>query len=234
MRNVNLRVIVILCVTFLTLSACDNPTSNDADNGTGDVNGDPSGGYLGASVTLPSGVISGWTETETTQVHASPFRWNYDDPFSSIVNVESDGYLPPIEMDTPVLEDLRTIDTWVDAYSGDWLSTTDEDARIAHVWGLEAFRGDDIVGYMHRTTTSGSWVQVDWIFVDRDVTVSGTETFESGSYSSETEWHLVLKTGWNRAVHQSVDTDTYPHTYTFRVDTEPAGVEWVLDDYDYD
>lgn len=97
------------------------------------------------------------------------------------------------------------------------------------------------IGQIYRHSSSlpgeissvGPWFSVQFIYVDRSVSITGKEVclynFEEGEYFSITqEVNLTLAKGWNKIIYRSIDEDRKSSTIEVS-NVEPTGGNWYYD-----
>jgi transposase-like protein len=94
---------------------------------------------------------------------------------------------------------------------------------------LSAYKSDSHTGYFEHK--SGDW-EGSLVYADGDVSVNGTKTEESTTYTYTSKYSMNLKKGWNIVYSKETESGTTYITYIYEATTtEPAGAKWYFETY---
>jgi hypothetical protein len=203
--------------------------------------GGTGGGALGATFTLPAGSIDLWENAEAGEARVELRDAAGEEilyPYGPVT--VSDNLFPGLEVGPPSAESLLTWadvkGSWEEEFSGAGvsLSVSDEDVELQLIDGLHAFNGESsVTGSPDLVRESaGSDGSVSWVYVDRDVEVSGggsaTLFFGDSAFTVTVSVDLSLKAGWN-SVRGTETFDATSSLIEFFDGPEPGDAIWLWD-----
>lgn len=110
----------------------------------------------------------------------------------------------------------------------DGITVTPSDAKLFKIWDF--FNSDGDVNYYEDYTLylekDDKWAGL--IYADRNVTIKGTDTYESHGTTYTDTFNVSLKKGWNYMIGSYMETDN-TGTYTSST-TQPSGCKWTICD----
>ena len=123
-----------------------------------------------------------------------------------------------------------------DYFEEEGFTVSNKDAKSASIW-FEPFKNDLENGYISLVSSDFN-TEVELVYVDRDVKVSGTykdeETYDGYTYAEVLQYDVNLKKGWNTLVVKSTGTlkgNTYTETTKVTANNEPSSVVWAVEFY---
>jgi len=111
------------------------------------------------------------------------------------------------------------------------LTVSNTNAQLLWIDGITGYNmeGKAIADFWFEKVNSNSFSHVTWVYVDRDLNISGSSTYEEGSnYEEIIVYSLVLKKGWNIVYKTETDLvqggkDIYKTEYSNSV---VSGLSW--------
>lgn len=108
----------------------------------------------------------------------------------------------------------------------DGLSITPADAKFYSVNEIEASKNGSYVGYVYYGKRSATlFVEISYVYVDRDVVITGNKTITDGAY--EYIYNMNLKTGWNK-VFESETSSANKIVSSMTTGNIPSDVQWII------
>lgn len=106
------------------------------------------------------------------------------------------------------------------------LSISNSSARVCYA-EFNAYKGTERSGYIVYSNgeTTLSHVAVNFIYVDRDVTISGKQTSTNEGFEIHTVTNCSFVKGWNLIAFYSSETPAVEHTTNYTTDI-PSGIKW--------
>ena len=263
--------LVALLALSLALAGCK--TDDDGGDGDGDINDGTA--YLGNTLELSGQVyLANYTDTGVSYENFNGNRMlpDYYGGSDEVIEVITSGnldYSVGIPDELEAFYDYHYYEEDDYTYNAGWSRFFDDyydnvEANDANVRGLVldiySLRKETETASVRGDSASGTYEWVGYVYVDNDVTVSGTGTTKTAAYTDTWEngttdnaaftytyisknLNLALKAGWNAIYYKSewVGTFTgtfgsytnFSFTHTLTMSLKNPSLRWVLQEWGY-
>ena len=215
---------------MLCLSACLVFTSCDKDKD----NENPSGGAVSK---IEGTVVNG--DDYDVDVIKGLVEYSVGTTWSEVEIASSDFISNKFSIDLPATLD----DKYLELFSNDFKGANLSDENVKSVFlNLDGYKSNKYVEYLDYvrmpdiSATKITFYYSVYMYVDRDVNVTGTNVVGESSYEYTEKFNMNLKKGWNLMymtdVYERISEDDYINIENYTT-TPISGYKWYFDAEDY-
>ncbi|KAA6337093.1 hypothetical protein EZS27_014805 [termite gut metagenome] len=192
------------------------------------------GGDTSTPFVIQATVSTGGVAVDTVKA----FIWQYDEATDteSSFEVASGVYKNGgFTLNLPATVPAQYLQFWGENVP-DGINISDSNAKGASLGDIEAYKGTERVGEFEQWVriNANTEIRSQFMYVDRDVTITGSYTEKYGDWIETEIDNLSLKKGWNKVYVKHVESEINKTSTTEVTNTEPGGLQWHFENDWYD
>ena len=215
---------VLLAVLAVTFAGCNKD----------DDKGDGSSVVSGNKITVTVAGVGDKVDNVRVELYYEYYDSEYDyESYDYEVIAEAEFKNNTFTVELPATLDSKFLHSITEDYEGEGVNISNPDAKISDELDFEAYKGSNYVGYFYYENYEGDNQTDVWIvYADRDVSITGTYSYEYSSYTQR--YNVNLKKGWNYVSDVLISGNKEEGNYIYEESTSiPAGVKWIFESDSY-